>query len=104
MPTSLVSLPRRLAALMLALQLAACAHSSTPALDQRFGDAVRLAMAQQVRHPASAGNRQPADGLDGASAHLLDIGSGAGLPGIPRTMLIEASATSPLDTFRERRR
>ena len=71
MPTSLVSLPRRLAALMLALMLAACAHSSTPALDQRFGDAVRLAMAQQVRYPASAGNRQPADGLDGASAHAV---------------------------------
>ena len=34
----------------------------------------------------------------------LDTSDLAGLPGIPRTMLIEASATSPLDTFRERRR
>ena len=65
---SVLSLPRYLAALALALQLAACAHSSTPRLDARFGDAVRLAMAQQVREPANAGNRAPADGLDGPSA------------------------------------
>lgn len=71
MPTFLMTLLRRLAALALALQLAACAHGSTPQLDQRFGDAVRLAMAQQLRYPASAGQRQPADGLDGASAHAV---------------------------------
>ena len=71
MPTSLVRLPQRLAALLLVAQLAACAHSSTPQLDQRFGEAVRLAMAQQVRYPASAGNRAPADGIDGASAHAV---------------------------------
>ncbi len=69
MPTSLVSSLRRLAALTLTLLLAACAHSSTPQLDQRFGDAVRLAMTQQVRYPASAAKRAPADGLDGPSAH-----------------------------------
>lgn len=69
MPTLLESLPRRLAVLVPVLLLAACAHSSTPQLDQRFGDAVRLAMTQQVRYPASAGNRTPADGLDGPSAH-----------------------------------
>ena len=69
MPTSLVTSLRRLGALLAALQLAACAHSSTPQLDQRFGDAVRLAMTQQVRYPAGAGNRTPADGLDGPSAH-----------------------------------
>jgi Flp pilus assembly protein TadG len=33
----------------------------------------------------------------------LDTSDLAALPGIPRTILIEASATSPLDTFRERR-
>jgi len=71
MPNSLLILLRRLAALALAMQLAACAHSSTPQLDPRFGDAVRLAMTQQVRDPASAGNRQPADGLDGPSAHAV---------------------------------
>ncbi|MGK5077336.1 hypothetical protein [Janthinobacterium sp. HLX7-2] len=69
MPISLLNLPRCLAALALALQLAACAHSSTPQLDQRFGDAVRLAMAQQVRYPANVGRITPADGLDGPSAH-----------------------------------
>ncbi|MGX9732259.1 hypothetical protein ACWYXO_16765 [Janthinobacterium aestuarii] len=71
MPNSLLILLRRLAALTLAMQLAACAHSSTPQLDPRFGDAVRLAMTQQVRDPASAGNRQPADGLDGPSANAV---------------------------------
>lgn len=71
MPTSLVTSLRRLAALLAALQLAACAHSSTPQLDQRFGDAVRLAMAQQVRYPASAARRAPADGLDGPSAQAV---------------------------------
>lgn len=64
-------LPRPLAALALALQLAACAHSSTPRLDARFGDAVRVAMAQQVRAPAQAPNRAPADGLDGPSARAV---------------------------------
>ena len=71
MPNSLLMSLRRLAALLLALQLAACAQGSTPQLDRRFGDAVRLAMAQQVRDPASAGNRTPADGLDGPSAHAV---------------------------------
>lgn len=71
MPTSLMTLLLRLAALALALQLAACAHSSAPQLDRRFGDAVRLVMAQQVRYPANAGNRQPADGLDGPSAQAV---------------------------------
>ena len=62
---------RRLALLLPALLLAACTHGSTPQLDRHFGDAVRLAMAQQVRYPASAVNRQPADGLDGASAQAV---------------------------------
>lgn len=71
MPNSFLTSLRRLAALVLALQMAACAHSSTPQLDPRFGDAVRLAMAQQVRDPASAANRAPVDGLDGPSAHAV---------------------------------
>lgn len=71
MPNSLLTCSRRLAVPALALLLAACAHSSTPLLDQRFGDAVRLSMAQQVRHPAAAANRQLADGLDGPSAHAV---------------------------------
>ncbi|MBE3026504.1 hypothetical protein [Janthinobacterium sp. GW458P] len=71
MPNSFLISLRRLAALPLAVLLAACAHSSTPQLDGRFGDAVRVAMAQQVRYPASAGTRQPADGLDGPSAQAV---------------------------------
>lgn len=71
MPNSLLMSWRRLPALLPALLLAACTHGSTPQLDGRFGDAVRLAMAQQVRDPASAGNRTPADGLDGPSAHAV---------------------------------
>ena len=43
MPNSLLMSLRRLAALLLALQLAACAHGSTPQLDRRFGDAVHAA-------------------------------------------------------------
>jgi hypothetical protein len=71
MPNSLLISLRRLAVLALVLQLAACTHGSTPQLDARFGDAVRLAMAQQVRHPVGAGNRTPADGLDGPSAQAV---------------------------------
>ena len=71
MPNSLLMSLRRLPALLPALLLSACTHGSTPRLDGRFGDAVRLAMAQQVRDPASAGNRTPADGLDGPSAHAV---------------------------------
>lgn len=71
MPNPLLMTLRRLAALLAALLLAACTHGSTPRLDGRFGDAVRLAMAQQVREPAGAVNRTPADGLDGASAHAV---------------------------------
>lgn len=71
MPNSLLMWPRRLAALALAPLLAACAHSSTPRLDQRFGDAVRLSMAQQVRHPDAGATRRPVDGLDGPSAHAV---------------------------------
>ncbi|WP_300756158.1 hypothetical protein [Janthinobacterium sp.] len=71
MPTSHVSYFRCLPALLLALQLTACAYQSTPQLDQRFGDAVRLAMAQQVLYPAAARNQAPANGLDGPSARAV---------------------------------
>ena len=40
MPISLMQLLRRLVLLAPVLLLAACAHSSTPQLDQRFGDRV----------------------------------------------------------------
>ncbi|MFZ4877002.1 hypothetical protein ACL9RI_18155 [Janthinobacterium sp. Mn2066] len=67
MPISHVSCLRCL----LALQLTACAHQSTPQLERRFGDAVRLAMAQQVLDPAAARNQTPANGLDGPSARAV---------------------------------
>ena len=57
--------------LVLVLQLTACAHQSTPQLEQRFGDAVRLAMAQQVLDPAAARNQAPVYGLDGPSARAV---------------------------------
>lgn len=75
MPTSPLScLPRcwrPVLVLALVLQLGACAHQSTPQLDQRFGHAVRLAMAQQVQNPAAAYNQAPANGLDGPSARAV---------------------------------
>jgi|SRR5450830_2190738 len=67
MPISHVSCLRCL----LALQLTACAHQSTPQLDRRFGDAVRLAMAQQVLDPAATDNQSPVYGLDGPSARAV---------------------------------
>ncbi|MEG2029903.1 MAG: hypothetical protein RR376_04550 [Janthinobacterium sp.] len=71
MPHSFLMSLRRLAALSLLLQLAACAHGSTPLLEQRFGDAVRLAMAQQRLDPAAGRNGTPANGLDGPSARAV---------------------------------
>ena len=53
------------------LALAACTHGSTPQFDARFGQATRLALAQQVQDPAAVGNTTPADGLDGASARAV---------------------------------
>lgn len=71
MPNAFLTSLRHLAALALALQLAACAYGSTPQLDRRFGDAVRLAMAQQVLYPAAAHNQAPVYGLDGPSARAV---------------------------------
>lgn len=62
---------RRCLLLALALQLAGCTHGSTPQFDARFGQATRLALAQQVQDPAAAGNTTPAGGLDGASARAV---------------------------------
>ncbi len=61
----------RLALLAPLLQLAGCVQGSTPRFDARFGEATRLAMAQQVLDPAAAGNTAPANGLDGASARAV---------------------------------
>lgn len=53
------------------LPLAGCVQGGTPRYDARFGEATRLAMAQQVLDPAAAGNTAPASGLDGASARAV---------------------------------
>ena len=58
-------------ALLAPLLLAGCVQGGTPHFDARFGEATRLAMAQQVLDPAAAGNTAPANGLDGASARAV---------------------------------
>ena len=68
-----LTLIRQLAWLAL-LQLAGCSSGSsgrTPRFDAHFGEATRLAMAQQVLDPAAASNTAPANGLDGASARAV---------------------------------
>ncbi len=69
-------MPRRFASVMFSLTslaplcLAACASSTTPRLDQRFGDATRLAFTRQIAFPNAAANPDPVAGLDGRSAGL----------------------------------
>lgn len=53
------------------LLLAACSHTSTPQYEQRFGQASRQALAQQVLDPQAGARRVPAHGLDGASARAV---------------------------------
>ena len=47
--------------------LTACA-TPTPNLDARFGDAVRIARAQQTLNPEASQNTAPVVGLDGKAA------------------------------------
>lgn len=51
----------------LALSATACV-SSTPMLDERFGDAVRAARLAQTLHPDAGLNADPVAGLDGVAA------------------------------------
>lgn len=71
MPPSFLRYLSRLLLWLLAWQLSGCASPSTPQLDQRFGDAVRLAMAQQVQDPGASRNQAPVNGLDGPSARAV---------------------------------
>lgn len=63
--------PQRLARMalagLLAALLTACVQRA-PQLDAQFGDAVRIARAQQIANPAAAANLDPVRGLDGRSA------------------------------------
>lgn len=51
-----------------AAQLAGCASSTTPALDSRFGDAVRAARQAQTLNPTALADRNPVLGIDGKAA------------------------------------
>jgi hypothetical protein len=55
------------AALAGAVLLSGCV-ATTPDWDQHFGEANRVAWAQQVLHPGAGQNRDPVAGLDGAAA------------------------------------
>lgn len=53
--------------------LAACAAPTTPALDARFGDAVRAARERQTLDPAAAARADPVSGIDAkAAVHSQD--------------------------------
>jgi hypothetical protein len=54
--------------LLLGWSLSGCSLSSTPRWDQRFGDATRIAMAQQIIDPGASANAAPVNGLDGRAA------------------------------------
>jgi len=47
--------------------LAGCVHT-TPDWDAHFGDATRIAMAQQIAHPQAAQSAAPVAGMDGRAA------------------------------------
>ncbi|MFA9216529.1 MAG: hypothetical protein ACEQSK_05415 [Sphingomonadaceae bacterium] len=49
------------------IALAACAHT-TPEWDAHFGDATRIALAQQVLDPLAAQRTAPPLGMDGRAA------------------------------------
>jgi hypothetical protein len=51
----------------IAALLAACA-ATTPQWDAHFGDATRIALAQQVIAPAAVRNADPVAGMDGRAA------------------------------------
>ena len=46
--------------------LCGCAQTPyAPQWDNHFGDAARIALAQQIRHPDAARNADPVNGMDG---------------------------------------
>lgn len=47
--------------------LQGCVHT-TPDWDLRFGDATRIALAQQISQPEAARNADPVAGMDGRAA------------------------------------
>ncbi|HZX31871.1 MAG TPA: hypothetical protein VFF03_11010 [Rhodocyclaceae bacterium] len=51
-----------------AIAAAGCASTTTPVYDQSFGQAVRMARAQQTINPDASRNTDPVAGIDGAAA------------------------------------
>lgn len=49
--------------------LTGCAATTTPRLDETFGDAVNLAKARQTLNPDASRNADPVAGLDGVSSN-----------------------------------
>jgi hypothetical protein len=58
----------RLILALVPIALAGCAETPTPHYDQRFGEAVRAAVAQQTINPDASKNTDPVAGLDGKAA------------------------------------
>jgi hypothetical protein len=61
----------KLLILLAAGMLSACANiivPTTPNWDSRFGLDTRMALSQQIMHPAAARNADPVAGMDGRSA------------------------------------
>jgi hypothetical protein len=48
--------------------LTACAATTTPQADARFGESVTLLRAQQVIHPEASADTDPVAGIDGKAA------------------------------------
>jgi len=67
-----------------AASLAACAPT-TPQFDAHFGEAVRLAMARQTIAPDAGANRDPATGIDGASARNAQDNYRKSFSAVPQT-------------------
>ena len=68
MNNSVKNHPFHLIPALLLLTLAGCASTTTPHYEQRIGEAVRTAVAQQTINPDASKNTDPVAGLDGKSA------------------------------------
>lgn len=62
------NLELKLVPALLLLGLAGCANTTTPHYDQRIGEAVRTAVAQQTINPDAASKPDSGKGLDGKAA------------------------------------
>ncbi|BBI99777.1 hypothetical protein FGKAn22_14700 [Ferrigenium kumadai] len=57
------------AGLLAVAVLAGCTATTTPRLDEKFGEAANMAKAQQVINPDASQNRNPVTGIDGQAAN-----------------------------------